>query len=58
MRDRRQDDNIKMYLQEAGCDDVDWVHLTQQADSIGGEFEQLGNYQLLNKDSTAWSQLL
>jgi len=22
-------DNIKMYLKERGCEDVNWIHLTQ-----------------------------
>jgi hypothetical protein len=26
---RRLEDNIKTDLKEAGCDDVDWIHLAQ-----------------------------
>jgi hypothetical protein len=26
---RRWEDNIKLYLKEVGCDDVDWIHLAQ-----------------------------
>jgi len=29
---RRWEDNIKMYLQEVGCGDVDWKELAQDSD--------------------------
>jgi hypothetical protein len=29
---RRWEDNIKMYLQEVGCEDRDWAYLTQDRD--------------------------
>ena len=29
---RRWDDNIKMDLQEVGCDDMDWIELAQDRD--------------------------
>ena len=29
---RRWDDNIKMDIQEVGCEDIDWIELTQDRD--------------------------
>jgi hypothetical protein len=29
---RRWEDNIKMYLQEVGCGDMDWIELAQDRD--------------------------
>jgi hypothetical protein len=29
---RRWEDNIKMYLQEVGCGDIDWLELAQDRD--------------------------
>jgi len=29
---RRWEDNIKMDLQEVGCEDVDWIHVAQDMD--------------------------
>jgi len=30
---RRWEDNIKMYLQEVGCEGMDWIELAQDRDS-------------------------
>jgi hypothetical protein len=32
---RRWEDNIKMYLQEVGCGDMDWIKLAQDRDRWG-----------------------
>jgi hypothetical protein len=29
---RRWEDNIKMYLQEVGCENMDWIELAQDRD--------------------------
>jgi hypothetical protein len=31
----RWEDNIKMDLQEVGCEDMDWIDLTQERDRWG-----------------------
>jgi len=33
---RRWEDNIKIYLQEAGCGSMDWIELTQDRDRWRG----------------------
>jgi hypothetical protein len=37
---RRWEDNIKMNLQEVGCEFMDWIDLAQDRDRTGGVLSQ------------------
>ena len=46
-RRRRQEDNIKMDLQEVGCEDMDWTDVAQDRDRWRALVNAVMNHQVV-----------